>query len=144
MELSMKNIFIKSTVPFAAALMCTTAFAGGGGSGWTQCSAKELGYDYSFSGYTQSLALGKMITVFMNSPSAKEYGRYKIDFIDLSQDVGVVELSHVPETQMNASKDTDFGKMKIEYFSNSAVKDIKVTFTKDGLNNTSNVLCMTE
>ncbi len=47
--------------------------------------------------------VGKTITVFTNSPSTKEYGHYKIDSIDLSQDVGVVELSHVPDTQSNAS-----------------------------------------
>jgi hypothetical protein len=122
----------------------SSAFAGGGGSGWTQCYAKELGYIYSFSGYTQSLVVGKTITVFTNSPSTKEYGYYRINSIDLSQNVGVVELSHVPDTQSNASKDTDFGKMKIEYFSNSALKDIKVTFTKDGLDNTSNVNCITD
>lgn len=124
-----------------ALLMVTTvgssAFAGGGGSGWTQCYAKELGCSYSFSGYTQSLAIGKTITVF----TAKEYGRYKIDSIDLSKDVGVIGLSHVPDTQSNASQDTDFGNMKIEYFSNSALKDIKVTFTKDGSDKTSNVTC---
>lgn len=122
----------------------SSAFAGGGGSGWTQCYAKELGYIYSFSGYTQSLAVGKTITVFTNSPSTKEYGHYRINSIDLSQDIGVVELSHVPDTQSNASKDTDFGNMKVEYFSNSALKDIKVTFTKDGLDNTSNVNCITD
>lgn len=94
----------------------SSAFAGGGGSGWTQCYAKELGYIYSFSGYTQSLAVGKTITVFTNSPSTKEYGHYKIDAINLSQDVGAVELSHVPDVQSNASKDTDFGKMKNRVF----------------------------
>lgn len=140
----MKNIYLKSAISVAVALISSSAFAGGGGSGWTQCYAKELGYIYSFSGYTQSLAAGKTITVFTNSRSTKEYGHYKIDSIDFSQDVGVIKLSHVPDTRSNASKDTDFGNMKIEFFSNSALKDIKVTFTKDGLDRTGNALCTTD
>ncbi len=140
----MKKVFIKSLLPVVVALVSSSAFAGGGGSGWTQCYAKELGYIYSFDGYTQSLTLGKTIMVFMSSPNSKEYGHYKIDSIDLSHNVGAVELSYVPDTQSSAAKDTDFGKMKIEYFSNSAVKDIKVTFTKEGRDNTSNVYCITD
>lgn len=140
----MTTKYFKKLAVLTVTLVSLSAFAGGGGSGWTHCYAKELGYIYSFSGYTQSLAVGKTITVFTNSLNNKVYGRYQINSIDLSQDIGVIELSHVPDTQSNASKDTDFGNMKIEYFSHSALNDIKVTFTKDGSDQTSNVTCITD
>lgn len=67
----MKKVLIKSVLSAAAALFTSNAFAGGGGSGWTQCNAKELGYTYSFSGYTQSLGVNKVITVFTSSSESK-------------------------------------------------------------------------
>jgi hypothetical protein len=140
----MKNAILKLVLTMTAAIASSSAFAGGGGSGWTQCYAKELGYIYSFSGYTQSLAIGETINVFTSSANNKEYGHYKINSIDQSQDIGIIELSHVPDTQNNVSQDTDFGNMKIEYFSDSALKDIKVTFTKNGLEQTSHVTCITD
>lgn len=140
----MKNAIFSSAIHLAIALASSSAFAGGGGSGWTQCYAKELGYAYSFNGYTQSLAVGKTITVFTNSPDTRKYGYYQITSMDLNSDVGVVELNHVLDAQPNASEDTDFGSMKIEYFSSSALKDIKVTITKDGSDQTSNVTCITD
>lgn len=140
----MKNVILKPTLVVVMAFASLSAFAGGGGSGWTQCYANELGYAYSFSGYTQSLAVGKTITVWSTLPNAKQYGYYKIDSIDLNGDVGIVDLKHVADNSTNVSIDTDFGNMKIEYFSNSALKDIKVTFTKEGLDKTSNVTCGTD
>ena len=143
----MKKVFLKPILSLIIALGSSNAFAGGGGSGWTQCYAKELGYSYSFSGYTQSLAVGKMMTVFTVSPNTKEYGYYRVDSIDLSQDVGTIELSHLPDTDTSpkVSTDTDFGNMKIEYFSNSAIKDIRVTFSKNGVDSVSNaVTCTTD
>ncbi|HWU44898.1 MAG TPA: hypothetical protein VN132_15705 [Bdellovibrio sp.] len=136
----MKKVILKSVMTLAIALAGSSAFAGGGGIGWTQCYAKDLGLSYSFDGYTQSFAVGKIITVF----TTNEYGHYRINSVDLNGKVGVVELSHVPDSQNNAAKDTDFGNMKIEYFSNSALKDIQVTFTKDGLNKKSAVTCATD
>ena len=138
----MKNTILKSAMALSIALTSSFAFAGGGGSGSTQCYAQELGYIYSFSGYAQSLAVGKTLTVFKYSPGFNEYGHYQIDSLNLSQEVGVVELSYLPDTQGNASTDTNYGSMKIEYFSDSALKDIKVTFTKAGIQKTSNVTCV--
>ena len=125
------------------ALTSLTAFAGGGGSGWTRCSAMEIGYIYSFRGYTQDLDIGETITVSVNAVGSEEYGLYLVDSIDLSQDIGIIELNYVPNKK-HADRGTDFGRMKIEYLSSSALKDIKVTFTKDGIDKSSSVTCITD
>ena len=139
----MKALII--TVLAGALTLTSTAFAGGGGTGWTQCYVKDVGLSYSFDGYTQSLSVGKKIIVFSVTDAQKEYGYYQIDSINLSSKVGVIELSHSPSDDTNnKSKDTDFGNMKIEYFSNSALKDIKVTFSKDGHSSAGEALCTTD
>lgn len=139
----MKNIFLRSVLTLSFAIVSSSAIAGGGGSGWTQCYAKELGYSYYFNGYVQSLEVGEYLTVSTVSEADKKYSRYKVDFIDLSQDIGIVELSHAADDK-NSSKDSDFGKMKIEYLSNSALSDIRVTFSKIGVNESSSVKCLTD
>ena len=135
----MKKRLILSALSFAITFAGTNALAGGGGSGWTQCYIKELGLSYNFSGYTQSLTAGKVMTVFTSTT----YGHYRIDSIVNDQPVGVIKLSYVPDSQKSTNKDTNYGRMKIEYFSNSALKDIKVTFLKDGHTLMGNTTCMT-
>jgi hypothetical protein len=135
-----KTIWI---VTLAGTLTSANVFAGGGGSGWTQCSAKEVGYTYSFRGYTQDLDVGEMLTVFVNTATSREYGQYLIEYIDLSQNIGTIELNYAPN-ENHTNRGTDFGHMKIEYLSSSALKDIRVTFTKDGHGKSSSVTCITD
>lgn len=126
--------------------LSSTAVAGGGGSGWTQCSISRMGLTYSFKSYIRSLQVGEIITVLTKVPDDKTFGLYVVDSIDLSKQVGVVELSHILKHPFYAhsADNTDFGKMKIEYLSFSALKDIRVTFEKDGIVQVdNNVKCAT-
>ena len=103
----------------------------------------EIGYIHSFRGYTQDLDIGETITVSVNAVGSEEYGLYLVESIDLSQDIGIIELNYVPNKK-HADRGTDFGRMKIEYHSSSALKDIEVTFTKDGIDKSSSVTCITD
>ena len=104
------------------ALTSLTAFAGGGGSGWTHCSAKEIGYIYSFRGYTQDLDIGETIKVSVNALGSEEYGLYLIESIDLSQDIGTIELNYVPNKKL-ANRGTDFGR-RTRFFAGDSVTDL--------------------
>ena len=139
----MKSFYLKSLFSFlSSSLLSVSAFAGGGSRTWTYCNVKDLGLSYSFNRWISSLQVGDKLTVL---PADGLYGLYKVEFIDLSLDIGVVELSHSLNPDYPADKNIDFGKMKIEYLSNSALKDIQVTFTKDGVEKVgSNVSCIAD
>jgi hypothetical protein len=137
------GLFSVAAAIVTGAVTSSSVYAGGGGSGWTICSAKEIGYSYQFRGYTQGLEIGETVDVFVNAMAGKEYGLYQVESIDLSQDIGIIELSYLP-SRKHLNRGADFGSMKIEYLSSSALKDIRVTFTKNGLDKSSSATCITD
>lgn len=112
------------------------------GDAKTRCAAKEIEYRYDFKGYISTLSVGDSITVYNSLTSHQGYGSYRVDSLDLrSGQVGTVNLSHKPRSQNGITNEIDFGDMTIEYFSIHALKDIKVTFTKDSVKKSSWVNC---
>jgi hypothetical protein len=89
------------------------------------------------------LDIGETIKVSVNALGSEVYGLYLVESIDWSQDIGTIELSYVPNKKLS-NRGTDFGRMKIEYLSDSALKDIEVTFTKDGIDKSSSATCITD